>query len=310
MIAQRDAFLNNLFEKAKLDSDIILIVVDMAASIIQKWQKELPDQFIYCGISEQHAINLASGLASQNKKVYIYFMAAWVCRCLEQIRYSICMPNYPITILGNGVGLGYAPAGPAHEPTEDIAYARSMINLDVLSISNNNHALNILNLTLDDPKPRYIRLERSYEKSIDEFDYTGSKNYKILKSNIKNNISSKTLIISCGFLLGRCLKAFESLQEEKELSLLDLFKLKNFNDNNLSDFIKNHNKILVVEEHILAGGLNSIVSEFCTTNNINIPIFKLGLPDKFIFENGTREILLDENGLSLNDIIKKLKGIN
>ena len=31
------------------------------------------------------------------------------------------MANNPITVLGNGVALGYAPAGPAHETNDDIA---------------------------------------------------------------------------------------------------------------------------------------------------------------------------------------------
>ena len=120
MKAQRDTFISELYELAKQDKDIILMSVDMGAPSLDIWRETLPDQFIAAGISEQNAINVAAGLANSGKKVYVYFMAAWVARCFEQIRYSCAMAKNPITILGNGVALGYAPAGPAHEPNEDI----------------------------------------------------------------------------------------------------------------------------------------------------------------------------------------------
>ena len=133
---QRDTFIGDLFQVAKNDKDVILISVDMGASALDQWREELPDQFIWTGISEQHTINLAAGLANQGKKVYIYFMAAWLARCFEQIRYSCAMAKNPITLLANGVALGYAPAGPAHETNDDIAYMRSRLDLEIQCPSN------------------------------------------------------------------------------------------------------------------------------------------------------------------------------
>ena len=104
-MSQRDTFIGELFEIAKNDKDVIMMSVDMGAPALDRWREELPDQFLFTGISEQHSINLAAGLSASGKKVYVYFMAAWAARCFEQIRYSCSMPNNPITILSNGVGL-------------------------------------------------------------------------------------------------------------------------------------------------------------------------------------------------------------
>ena len=138
-MTQRDTFISDLFEIAKKDKDVILISVDMGASALDRWRDELPEQFIWTGISEQHSINLAAGLSAAGKKVYVYFMAAWSARCFEQIRYSCSMPNNPITILSNGVALGYAPAGPAHETNEDIAYMRSLLNVEIDCPASSTH---------------------------------------------------------------------------------------------------------------------------------------------------------------------------
>ena len=82
-MTQRDTFISELFEIAKKDKDVILISVDMGASSLDRWREELPEQFIWTGISEQHSINLAAGLSAAGKKVYVYFMAAWSARWLR-----------------------------------------------------------------------------------------------------------------------------------------------------------------------------------------------------------------------------------
>ena len=71
-MTQRDTFISELFEIAKKDKDVILISVDMGASALDRWREELPEQFIWTGISEQHSINLAAGLSASGKKVYVY----------------------------------------------------------------------------------------------------------------------------------------------------------------------------------------------------------------------------------------------
>ena len=167
MSSQRDIFLTRLFERAKEDKDIYLISVDMGAASLDRWRQELPDQFFAAGISEQNAINFAAGLSAAGKKVYIYFMACWVARCFEQIRYSCAMANNPITILGNGVALGYAPAGPAHEPTEDLTYMRSLCDIEIYSPTNGEVTEKLVDLTCDVPKLRYVRLERKYPEKLD-----------------------------------------------------------------------------------------------------------------------------------------------
>ena len=63
-MSQRDTFIGELFEIAKNDKDVIMMSVDMGAPALDQWREELPDQFLFTGISEQHSINLAAGLSA------------------------------------------------------------------------------------------------------------------------------------------------------------------------------------------------------------------------------------------------------
>jgi transketolase len=310
MKTQRDIFISELFKLAKEDKNIILISVDMGAPSLDIWREELPDQFIAAGISEQNAINVAAGLSKAGKKVYVYFMAAWVARCFEQIRYSCAMANNPITILGNGVALGYAPAGPAHEPNEDIAYMRSINNIEIYSPANLSATKELVNLTYNTPKLRYIRLERNYANQVEEYSYNINNTVTLLKPGLKepHNNDCSVLILSSGYMLGRACDVWKNLIDKSiQTSVIDIWRIKPLDKKSLLNNLNFYTHIVTIEEQTLDGGFGSAICEVLGDYNINKPILRLGLPERFIFENGTRDYLIDNNGLSVNEITNKIE---
>lgn len=315
MIAQRDVFLSALFKRAEKDKDIILMSVDMGAPSLDAWREKLPDQFLFAGISEQNAINVAAGLSAAGKKVYVYFMAAWAARCFEKVRYSCAMGNNPITILGNGVGLGYAPAGPAHEPNEDIAYMRSINGIEVYCPANGNIISDLVDLTIREPKLRYIRLERKYAQEVEEcykdIGYVNNVGIYCIKPGLsepRKEGVSRTCIISSGYMLGRAVRVWERLISEGiEASVMDLWKVKPVNQEFFVHRLREYDNVVTIEEQTLDGGLGSAVCEVFADQGVQKRFLRLGLPERFIFENGDRDHLLNENGLSDDEIHNKIK---
>ena len=313
MTTQRDTFISHLFEKAKDDKDIYLISVDMGAPSLDRWREELPGQFIAAGISEQNAINVAAGLSASGKKVYVYFMAAWVARCFEQIRYSCAMANNPITILGNGVALGYAPAGPAHEPTEDIAYMRSLNGIEIYSPANTNIIKDLVDLTLREPKLRYMRLERKYAQEVEDKYKLGYSN-NVGVSCIRPGLSeprkegvSRICILSSGYMLGRAVRAWDKLIKNGfEASVMDLWKIKPIKQEFFVNRLREYDTIVTIEEQNLFGGFGSAVCEVFADQVEQKRILRLGLPERYIFDNGSRDHLLDMNGLSDEQIYESI----
>ena len=283
----------------------------MGASALDRWREELPEQFIWTGISEQHSINLAAGLSAAGKKVYVYFMAAWSARCFEQIRYSCSMPNNPITILSNGVALGYAPAGPAHETNEDIAYMRSLLNVEIDCPASSTHVKELVKDSYENQKLRYIRLERKYDSRFDELKTTNGVGFSIVQGGLFNNPSlenePKLAIISYGYMLGRCLDVQKKfLDNNMEVSLYNMSKIKPNPLVKLKEKFKSYDKIISVEEQTLSGGFGSAILEGMSDNNVQIPLLRKGLPERYIFENGDRDYHLNNNGLSVESIYEKI----
>lgn len=310
MTSQRDAFISALFEEAVKDKDICLISVDMGAPSLDRWREELPEQFFAAGISEQNAINFAAGLSAVGKKVYVYYMASWSARCFEQIRYSCAMGNNPITVLGNGIALGYTPAGPAHCPTEDIAYMRSLCGIEIHSPSNTATAELLVKTTCQRPlKLRYIRLERSYPQMLNDIkidEETLERGMTTVKEGAGDG--ARICILSSGYMLGRSLIAAKLLAVERQnVSVVDLFRVKPINTEALKEALADRDIVVTIEEQNLFGGFGSAVCEAMADLGLQKRIVRLGLPERYIFENGNRDHLLDSNGLNVDAIYRKIR---
>lgn len=304
MTAQRDVFIEKLYQKALVDKEIIMISIDMGAPTLDQWKDNLPDQFIAAGISEQNAINVAAGLSNSGKKVFVYVMASWFARCIEQVRYSCAMANNPITILGNSIALGYAPSGPAHEPNEDIALSRALLDIEVLSPANGNATSALVDLCLDLPKLRYIRLERNYAKEVHEVVYDYNETVKTLNQNFVTS-DKKIAILSSGYMLGRASNLFDHLKNDYNVILIDVWRIKPLDSSELFKKLSDCTHIITIEEQTLSGGFGSAICEFLCDNQLRPYVKRFGLSERYIFENGTRDYLIDSNGLNFETILSE-----
>ena len=72
------------------------------------------------------------------------------------------------------------------------------------------------------------------------------------------------------------------------------------------DFLKSHNKIVCIEEHVKAG-LGEKIEKFSFDNQINVKFYHYHLKDDFIHFYGSHSELLEKHGIELN---KNRKGYN
>jgi transketolase len=309
--AQRDEFIEYLFSQAISDPDIIFISVDMGAPALDKWREELPNQFVAAGISEQNAINFAAGLAAAGKKPFVYMMACWVARCFEQIRYSCAMPQNAVTIIGNGVGLGYAPAGPAHEPTEDLCYMRAIEGIEIYSPSNSNQVRHIAEKTLQEPGLRYVRLERSVPTRLSDQTVKAESSGIELLEEFSGKTEKPLIFLSSGYLLDRALDVAKSLFDETGITIqvLNVWKIKPLNLEAMKKFIGSAQLLVTLEEQARDGAFGSAILEAVSDLGLLIPTKRISLTTAFAFENGTREELLDLYGLSRDEIKRQVLSV-
>jgi len=303
-ITFRDVFFDKIYELAKKDSDVVIVVADMSAPALDKFRKELPSQFINVGIAEQNAIVVGSGLALAGKKVFVYAIAPFITlRCLEQIRVSNCIMNIPITIVGMGTGLSYDSDGPTHHLIEDISILRSLPNITIHNINDNAMASFYAEELCDIDSTHYVRLDKDFCDNIYDINFDFSKGMSKLCEGEEN------LIITTGPMVHTAMALVKD--SPHNIAVIDIFQVP-INEPVFLDMIKGAKKIITLEEHFLPGGLGSAVCEILNDNDIHIFVKRLGLDInsayKYCYKYGGREIIRSYHGIdkvSLEKIINE-----
>lgn len=113
-VACRKSFTDALVELGKKDKNIVAVTTDARGSVtLTDFAKELPEQFVECGIAEQDAVGISAGLASCGKKVFVCGPACfYVARSLEQVKVDVAYSGQPVKILGVSGGVAYGAWAP------------------------------------------------------------------------------------------------------------------------------------------------------------------------------------------------------
>ena len=306
---QRDAFIEALDEAAEKDKNIVLLSADLGAEKLDAFRAHHPKQFFHCGISEQHTIDFAAGLSLAGKTVFVYCMGPFLSlRCYEQIKCSLAMMNRPVTLISAGVGLGYADSGPTHYATEDIACLRALNGIEVLTPADNFAAVEMAKSSLTPKRLRYIRLDREPMPDV----YA---EHRLFRTGVWDGFheirqGGRVCILSSGYMLHRAIEANEELAEHRiDTGIIDLFQIKPISADLLLPVLINYDAIVTVEEQCLSGGFGSAVVETLVDCGVGTPVKRMGLPDRYYFENGGRANILDSFGLSVADICETVKSM-
>ena len=294
----RDAFFDELYELAKNDKGILLITDDMDAFGIRRFRKDFPKQFINIGVSEQNLMDTAAGLATIGKKVYVVGICAYVtARCFEQIRFSICSMNLPVTIIGIGTGFSFSFDGPTHHGTSDIAIMRTLSEITIYNPCDMLSAIYSARFSFRDKGPSYVRLDKGIYTHLYKLTDDFSKGFKIIKK-IKD-----TNIVSTGFMTHRAMAIIKKIPA---FGLVDLFRVKPLNKNFYKEVILNSRNLISLEENNLTGGIGSALSEMITDSDASVKLKRIAVDDKQFHKFGSRDYLLSLSDLDIESILKRI----
>ena len=299
MIACRKAFTDTLLELARADRDIVAVTTDARGSVtLGDFARELPAQFVECGIAEQDAVGISAGLAHSGKKVFCCGPACfYVARSLEQVKVDLAYSGNPVTILGVSGGVAYGALGATHHSLHDIAVLRCFPGMNIVLPPDARTTARLVRFLSDFPEPAYVRVGRAavpdvYENEDFEFE--------IGKANVLLDGSDLTLI-GAGETVWHALQAGKALREKGiSARVLDLSWIKPFDREAVLRAARETGRILTVEEHSRFGGLGALVTEAISEHPV--PVRILGIPDENVIHGTSPEIFhhygLDADGIT------------
>ncbi len=301
----RKTCLETVFKLAKKNKKLVFIGSDLGPGVLDNFKKKYPNRFFMEGVAEQAIIGMAAGLAMQKFRPYVNTIATFITRrCFEQVVVDLCLHNLPVTLIGNGGGMVYAPLGPTHQAIEDISIMRALPNLTILCPCDANDMKQLVMQTIKVNGPIYIRIARGGEKIISD----GFK-AKIGKGLIFKRVQ-KYNFITTGVMAQVGLDAIDKLKKKYNLNvgLIHFSTIKPLDKTLLRKIFKKSEKIITIEENLKEGGFGSSILEYHSSlnNNDKTKIKIFGLKSSFSNKYGTQQEILKENNLHDDYLSKKM----
>lgn len=170
----RDIVFNTLYELAKADKNLMIVVADMGAPALDKFRQDFPDQFLDVGIAEQAMVTVAAGLVLSGKRVFTYAIASFaVSRCYEALKVNFAMTGLTLTVIGVGSGATYWESGPTHHAFDDTRLMKLM-GAWIYEPKNDQEAAELTRLCYCRKGLTYLRLPRGDKVPSSEMDFKHS----------------------------------------------------------------------------------------------------------------------------------------
>jgi len=298
----RNTYGDTLVELGAKNPNIVVLDADLSCSTQTcRFKKAYPNRFFNCGIAEQDMMGTAAGLAYGGKTVFVSTFAMFAtARCLDQIRNTICYSKLNVKIVATHGGITVGEDGASHQALEDIAYMRAVPDMKIIVPSDCNEVKQVIEYAASVAEPMYIRIPRTNLKTI--FD----KNYKFnVNVGIKLRDGKDLTIVSNGETLIEVLNIAQKLADVGiEADILHYPVVKPFNHTVLVESAQKTNKVVVVENHSVIGGLGSAV---CEALSIYHPcnVYRIGTKDTF-GQSGEQRQLMEFYGLTDKKIYEKI----
>jgi transketolase len=266
------------------------------------FEQEFPGRFFEMGIGEANMTSFAAGLSLTGKTVFTNSFAVFAAgRAYDQIRQAISIPKLNVKIIGSSAGLSDFGDGATHQSVEDIAIMRAIPNMTVLVPADGNETRKMVRKIAGYDGPVYMHIIRHDLPDVfpEDQEYVIGKSYLIR--------DGKDLVVFAnGIMVSRAMKASEELEKEGlSVRVVNVSSLKPVDGDEIKNFASGMKGIVTAEEHSVIGGLASVITFIL--RGTDIPIVPVGIEDKFGQSAHNYDELLEEYGLTSENIIRALK---
>ncbi|MEH6442956.1 MAG: 1-deoxy-D-xylulose-5-phosphate synthase [Oceanospirillaceae bacterium] len=283
-----NVFGNWLLARASQDKDIVAITPAMKeGSDLVEFAKQYPKRYFDVAIAEQHALTFAAGLACAGIKPIVAIYSTFLQRGYDQFIHDIAVQNLNVIIAIDRAGL-VGEDGATHAGCYDIAALRCIPNTVIMVPSDEQELYLALNTALKTDGPIAIRYPRGSGSchNLQPNQDTAS----VGKANLLRRGKSKMALLNFGPLIEQA----KINAQKYDLSLVDMRFAKPLDTELLTKLADDHHHFFTLEDHAIAGGAGSAVSEYLADKAVTFT--HLGIPDAFI-PHGTRDQQLAMCGL-------------
>ncbi len=289
-----------LTRMAQEDGRIVAITAGMKEGTgLTCFAEEFPERFFDVGISEQHAVTFAAGLARDGMRPFVAIYSTFLQRGFDQVMHDVALQKLPVRFILDRAGI-VGEDGPTHHGTFDLSYMGMIPDMIMMAPSDECEMVRmLLSAQAIDSGPSAIRFPRG---SVEGVDMSSCKEPLEIGKGRMMAEGEDVVLIAIGTMTGPAVEAAWILVSKGiRASVIDARFAKPLDADLIEEAASGGRPVFVIEENTVAGGFGDAVARHLAEAGIFVPVIRIGIKDLFV-SHGGREELLDEQGLTAGRI--------
>lgn len=281
--------------------DLVIVGGDLNKSTFaNKFQAEFPERFFDFGPAEQNMVSVAAGLAASGKIPIVSTFAVFgTSRPFDQLRVGVSQPRLNVKLILTHSGLLTAEDGVSAQSIEDIAIMSALPSFTVIVPADGPETEHAIRATVELDGPVYIRLSRPATPVVHQNKYK----FQVGRAEVMK-VGDDVTIVAYGIMVNEALKAAETLDTQGiSCTVINMATVTPLDKEAILDSVTHTGAIVTAEEHLLQGGLGSMIATLLATNH-PVPLEMVGLTG--YAESGKPDLLLKKYHLTYEDIVSNV----
>ena len=300
-------FASTLIELAEKDDRICALTAAMPGGTgVDKFIEKFPTRGFDVGMTEEHAVTFASGLALGGFKPVVAIYSTFMQRAYDQIVHDVCQPHggLPVILALDRGGL-VGEDGATHQGVFDLSYLRSIPHMTVMSPKDEAELRLMLATCVAHDGPTAVRYPRgagigaALDAPLEPLPIGRGE----LLRGAENEEPLDLGVIAIGPIVQTALAAADTLiSEGQKIGVVNARFVKPLDEELICSIARRARRLVTVEENAAQGGFGSAILELLQREGLHdVAVTIIGVPDEFIHHGAQkiqrRELGLDEDGL-------------
>lgn len=301
MVSYSQAISRYLVEKRAKQDFFVITPAMKVGEALSEFEKKYPASCIDVGIAEEHAVDMAAGVALKGKDVVLFMYSTFAQRAYDEFLNDVCRQDLKVIIGIDHAGL-IGGDGPTHQGIYDVSMFMSMPNVILTMPKDEQEAIGLFNYAFSQKHPFVIRYPKeSVPASPLDYDYVAGLHWEKLTEG------EKAVVVSYG---PNVLVLQKIIEEEKlPIALINARCLKPIDGETVFELLKKECPVLVIEQDVQCGTLYDRIIEKKEQLGFGGKILSLGLPVGAKVPVGKEKDLRAKFGFSQEELAQALNGL-
>jgi len=292
---------------AEADPRVVAITAAMPDGTgLMEYRDRFPERFVDAGIAEQHAVAMASGMATSGMRPICAIYSTFLQRGYDQVFQEVVLQKLPVVFAMDRAGL-VGEDGATHNGLYDIAYLRCMPGIVLMSPKDGAELQEMMKFALSLPGPSGIRYARGNAPNAHELPGWNGKSEPLQLGRMEIlRKGGDGAVLAYGHMVQTALDAAALLDKRGiHIEVVNARFCKPLDEQGVLALCDRHDRVVTLEDHSRMGGFGTAVLECVAAHGpVRAHVQVMGVPDELL-EHMSRNQVLEQCGLTAAHVAER-----